>query len=156
MENSERLVSLLSSAEKKIVLAESCTAGLIADIIAKTPGASKVLWGSFVCYTVSAKNIMLGIPENLIAHYGAVSRETACAMAESALEKSDADIALSVTGLAGPDGDGTDTPVGTVWIAIALKGKEIFAKRFRFVGNRNEIRMSAVNIAVKELLNLFL
>ena len=154
MTNAEKLVLLLSSSGekgKKLVLAESCTAGLIANLLAEVPGASKILWGSFVCYTISAKNKMLGISEDSIEQYGAVSKETACAMAKGALEKSDADIAISITGLAGPQGDGSGVPIGTIWIGIALK-QEIFAKKFNFAGSRNEVRKKSAETAIKELL----
>ncbi|MDR2257578.1 MAG: nicotinamide-nucleotide amidohydrolase family protein, partial [Treponema sp.] len=97
----ENLVKKLYAASWTLVLAESCTAGLASDLIARIPGASRVLWGSFVCYTVEAKISMLGLNRDLIEKYGAVSRETACAMAEGALEKSGAPLAAAVTGLAG-------------------------------------------------------
>ena len=152
MTDSEKLIELLQKAGKRVITAESLTAGLVADLLAQTAGASKVLWGSYVCYTVEAKSAMLGISEKLIAEYGAVSRETACAMAEGALKQSAADIALSVTGLAGPGGDGTETPVGTVWIGIALRGKEVKARRLYYKGSRNEIRTAAAVDALRELL----
>jgi PncC family amidohydrolase len=102
-------------------LAESCTAGLAAAEIASVPGASKVFWGGFVTYSIEAKTAMLGIDRTLIEGYGAVSSETACAMACGALQKSGVDITAAVTGLAGPDGDDRGTPVGTVWIAVAAR-----------------------------------
>jgi len=154
MTDAEKLILFLSSSgekEKKLALAESCTAGLIADLLAQVPGASKILWGSFVCYTISAKIKMLGISEDLIKRYGAVSKETACAMARGALEKSEADIAISITGLAGPQGDNSEVPVGTIWIGIALK-EEVFAKKFNFAGSRNDVRKKSAETAIKELL----
>jgi PncC family amidohydrolase len=112
------------AAEKgcRIVAAESCTAGLVADLLARVPGASRVLWGSFVTYTIPAKIRMLNIDADLLKTHGAVSRETALAMAVGALAESGADLAVSVTGLAGPEGDGTTTPVGTVWMGLAWRG----------------------------------
>jgi PncC family amidohydrolase len=114
-------VRLLRDNALTLALAESCTAGLVADSIACVPGASNVFWGSFVTYQVAAKVAMLGIDRALIDRYGAVSAETARAMAEGALEKSGADLSASVTGLAGPDGDDRGTPIGTVWIAVAVR-----------------------------------
>jgi PncC family amidohydrolase len=146
------LVRRLEGLGKKAVAAESCTAGLAADLIARIPGASRVFWGSFVTYSIDAKARMLGIEEALIRKFGAVSRETALAMAEGALRKSGADYAFSVTGLAGPDGDGSGIPVGTVWIATFSSGGEGRASVFSFQGERNEIRRAAAQKAIAELL----
>jgi PncC family amidohydrolase len=146
------LVRCLDGLGKKAAAAESCTAGLAADLIARIPGASRVFWGSFVTYSIDAKIRMLGINGALIQKFGAVSRETALAMAEGALEQSGADYAFSVTGLAGPDGDGSGLPVGTVWIGTALTGGEGRASVFRFSGERNDIRRAAAQKAITELL----
>ncbi|MDR3130363.1 MAG: CinA family protein [Treponema sp.] len=135
----------------KIVTAESCTAGLTADLLASTPGASRVLWGGFVCYTPEAKARMLGIEKSFLEKYGLVSRETAMAMAESALEQSGADLAVSVTGLAGPDGDGSGVPVGTVWIGAALRGGECEALAYFYTGSRQEIRRAAARESLNVL-----
>jgi PncC family amidohydrolase len=149
------LVRRLEGLGKTVVAAESCTAGLAADLIARIPGASRVFWGSFVTYSIDAKIRMLGIDGALIRKFGAVSRETALAMAQGALEKSGADYAFSVTGLAGPGGDGSGLPVGTVWIATALAGGERRGRAavFRFSGERNEIRAAAAQQAIGEILN---
>jgi PncC family amidohydrolase len=151
------LVKLLTERSKMIALAESCTAGLAADMIARYPGASKVLWGSFVTYTADAKTRMLGVPKELIEAHGAVSRPVSLAMAEGALERSGASWAVSITGLAGPGGEGA--PVGTVWIGLAGpagKGAQPEAKRFLFEGSRNEVRAAAAAAALKELLERIL
>ncbi|MDR3343347.1 MAG: nicotinamide-nucleotide amidohydrolase family protein [Treponema sp.] len=147
------LIHKLSAASKTLVLAESCTAGLVADLLARIPGASGVLWGSFVCYTGAAKTAMLGVAPDLIRQYGAVSRETACAMVQGALARSSADMAVSVTGLAGPDGDGTSVPVGTVWIGTAVRGQEPAASVFHYTGSRNDLRAAAALTALGELIN---
>ena len=153
----ERVVKSLSAQRKTIVFAESCTGGMIADLIVRIPGASNVLWGSFVCYTEGAKTKMLGIPEILIEENGVVSKQTALAMAEGALRKSGASLAFSVTGFAGPQIDSQELPVGTVWIAVSETASEpnnrplSEAKMFLFKGNRNEVREAAA-IAVLELL----
>ncbi|GHV67658.1 competence damage-inducible protein A [Spirochaetia bacterium] len=148
----EKLIERLSALSWTVAMAESCTAGLAADLLAQISGASRVLWGSFVCYTPAAKTAMLGLEGSLIARYGAVSRETACAMAEGALKKSGADAALAVTGLAGPLGDGSAVPVGTVWIAAALRNRPVEAVSFHYEGSRNEIRAAAAVDALGELL----
>jgi PncC family amidohydrolase len=148
------LVRCLEGLGKTAAAAESCTAGLAADLIARIPGASRVFWGSFVTYSIDAKIRMLGIDGALIQKFGAVSRETALAMARGALEKSGADCAFSVTGLAGPGRDGSGLPVGTVWIATALAGGDgEGASVFRFSGERNEIRAAAARQAIREILS---
>ncbi|GHV81563.1 competence damage-inducible protein A [Spirochaetia bacterium] len=140
------------AAEKKLLIAaaESCTAGLVADLLAGVPGASKVFWGSFVSYTPEAKVRMLGVDAGSLCQYGAVSRETAVSMAKGALERSGADIAVSVTGLAGPEGDGSAVPVGTVYIGVAWSnGAKAVA--YHFFGSRNEVRRLAAGEALGEL-----
>jgi PncC family amidohydrolase len=139
-----------------IAIAESCTAGLAADMIARFPGASKVLWGSFVTYTADAKTKMLGVPKRLIEEHGAVSRNVALAMAEGALGKSGASWAVSITGLAGPGGEGA--PVGTVWVGLAgpAWASRPEAKDLLFKGSRNEVRLVAAAAALKRLLEKIL
>jgi PncC family amidohydrolase len=147
----EFLVKGLSALSLTVAVAESCTAGLVADLLAQVPGASRVFWGSFVSYTPAAKAAMLGVDGELIRRRGAVSRETALAMAEGALKRSGADMAVAVTGLAGPLGDGSGTPVGTVWIASAVRGEDSRASVFHYAGSRNETRYSAALDALREL-----
>ena len=150
----EKLVKDLGEQGKMIALAESCTAGLLADFIARVPGASGVLWGSFVVYTPDAKIRMLGLPEKLLKTHGPVSKPVALAMAEGALKKSGASWAVSVTGLAGPGGDNTRVPVGTVWIGVAGRDCLNRAKMFLFEGSRSEVREAATAAALEELLEL--
>ena len=145
------LVRRLSVLNTTVAAAESCTAGLAAALIARIPGASRVLWGSFVTYTPEAKIRMLGVGEECLRQNGAVSMETACAMARLALERSNAGYAFSITGLAGPGGDGK-MPAGTVWIATVRKGEEPEAVLFRFRGSRNQIRLRAAEKALELLL----
>ena len=148
------LVKKLSLRGESIASAESCTAGLGAAHIAAIPGASMVLWGSFVCYGVESKHKMLGIPEDAIKAHGPVSRPIALAMAEAALEKSGASWAFSITGLAGPAADAYGSPVGTVWVGIACKKNHIasYAVGFLIEGSRNDVRESAAAIAFNEIL----
>ena len=142
------LIETLASASHTLAAAESCTAGLVADRLARVPGASRVFWGSFVAYAVDAKVRLLGVDPALISRHGAVSRETALAMASGALEKSGAHMAVSVTGLAGPEGDGSGQPVGTVWIGIARRGLPPEAVACRFAGDRNAVRAAAAREAI--------
>jgi len=150
------LIKKLKELSVKLCLAESCTAGLVSSLLAAVPGASGVLWGGFVCYTQEAKVYMLGLNEKELNAHGLVSRETACSMAQGALKKSnensasEAFIAASVTGLAGPEGDGSNVPVGTVWVAAASQGG-VTAREFHFKGLRDEVRLLAA-IEVMEII----
>jgi len=148
----ERVLQKLSEKSLKLALAESCTAGLISALLAEIPGASKTLFGSFVCYTKEAKISMLGIDKYVLEEHGLVSKETASLMAVGALKKSGANIAAAVTGLAGPEGDGSGVPVGTVWVAAAIKDGKTTAREFHFTGSRNTVRTRAA-ITVLELID---
>jgi len=145
----ETLIEKLKTQSCTLTLAESCTAGLISGLLAEIPGASAVLWGSFVCYTQEAKVSMLGLDNEELEINGLVSEKTALSMALGALKKSGAYFAAAVTGLAGPQGDGSAVPVGTVWAATARRNGSTAASEFHFTGSRNIIRIRAV-IAVLE------
>ncbi|MDR1411176.1 MAG: nicotinamide-nucleotide amidohydrolase family protein [Spirochaetaceae bacterium] len=153
--NAEKLIRIASEKGLRVVLAESCTAGLASNLLAETSGASGVLWGSYVTYTPEAKQAMLGLENGVLEKYGAVSRETALAMAEGALRASGADIAASVTGLAGPGGDGSDKPVGTVFIAgLCRAGGPAEIREYHFAGPRNSVRLEAAGELIALLLSL--
>ena len=151
-----RLVQILARSRRTLVLAESCTAGLVSELVARTGGASAVLWGAFVCYTPEAKKLMLGLDGGVLARHGPAGMETAREMAVLALRKSGAGLSASVVGVAGPLGDGSPLPVGTVRIAVALRspaGETVFSeKELLFTGNRAEVRMQAAASALGELL----
>jgi PncC family amidohydrolase len=146
-----RLVEILGGRSQTVAAAESCTAGLVADLFARIPGASRVFWGSFVTYMVDAKVRILGLDPQQVERCGPVSRKTACDMALGALEKSGADYAVAVTGLAGPGGDGTAVSVGTVWIAVTGRDRVGNAYLFHFEGSRKEIREQAALEALEAL-----
>ena len=151
-----RLIEELANKHYTLVLAESCTCGLVSDLIARVSGASRVFWGSFVCYSPEAKKRMLRIDGDFLEKHGLVSAETAEKMALNALDIADVDFGASVTGLAGPLGDGSDTPVGTVFIAIAHRCYNevtVNVKPLFFNGTRNEIRMQAALAVIEEALN---
>ena len=155
----ESLVERLARRHETLVLAESCTAGLVSDLVARVSGASAVLWGSFVCYTAGAKERMLGIDGDFLRQQGLVSRETAREMALHALDLAGVSIAAAVTGLAGPSGDGSDTPVGTVWVSLARRGNFCGVaeawhteKELHFQGTRAEVRMQAAGAVLEKLL----
>jgi nicotinamide-nucleotide amidase len=116
----------------RLATAESCTGGLIAASITAVPGSSLVLERGFVTYSNEAKVEMLGVPADLIQRRGAVSQEVALAMVEGALKQSRADIAIAVTGIAGPDGGSAEKPVGLVHIAAARRGGPRLHEERRF------------------------
>jgi nicotinamide-nucleotide amidase len=132
------------------VTAESCTGGLIAGALTDVPGSSSVVDRGFVTYSNQAKAEMLGVSTDTLDAHGAVSRETALEMAEGALARSRAGIALSVTGIAGPEGGSGEKPVGLVWFGIAREGEPTRAER-RLFPNRGRafIRREAVRTALE-------
>ena len=137
-----------------IAAAESCTGGLVAAAITDVPGASAVLDRGFVTYSNEAKVEMLGVPLMLITQHGAVSGPVARAMAKGALAHSRADIAVSVTGVAGPSGGTARKPVGLVWFGLAVKGGLARIERRVFAdSDRNLVRLRASETALGLLLN---
>jgi nicotinamide-nucleotide amidase len=137
-----------------IATAESCTGGLIAGELTGIPGSSAVVDRGFVTYSNDAKIEMLGVPAKTIATHGAVSAETARAMAEGALARSQADLTVSVTGIAGPGGGSADKPVGLVWFGCAHTGKptQTLSRRYGEVG-RDRVRALTVEEALQLLLH---
>ena len=148
-ETAHDLVRESKEAGLTIATAESCTGGLIAAALTAVPGASSVLECGFVTYSNESKTQMLGVPAELIVKSGAVSAEVAAAMAEGALERSRADIAVAVTGIAGPDGGSKEKPVGLVHLAGARRGGALLLeeKRFGDIG-RNAVRTEAAAAAL--------
>jgi nicotinamide-nucleotide amidase len=139
----------------RLATAESCTGGLIAGLLTEIPGSSEVLDRGFVVYSDRAKSDLLAVPAGLIADQGAVSEAVARAMAEGAVENSNAHAAVAVTGVAGPGGGTNPKPVGLVHIAAAREGRAILheAHRFGDIG-RSEIRLASVEAALKLLQRL--
>lgn len=135
----EVVAALLKDSGKTLALAESCTGGLIAARITARAGSSAYFLEGNVTYSNGAKERMLGVPAELIVARGAVSAEVAKAMAEGARRAAGSDLALSVTGIAGPDGGGAEKPVGTVFIALASAG-ECRVQGYRFPGDREHVR----------------
>lgn len=138
-----------------LVTAESCTGGLIAKCLTDLPGSSAWFERGWVTYSDRAKRQDIGVAAGLIKRHGAVSEPVARAMAQGALRASRADTALSVTGIAGPEGGSAEKPVGTVWIAWARRDgsrTSVRAKRFRFTGTRDAVRRQSAAAALKGLL----
>ena len=130
----------------KITTAESCTGGLLSALFTEISGASKVFERGFVTYSNEAKIQMLGVKKETLENFGAVSKEVAGEMAQGALKNSSADVAIAITGVAGPNGGSAEKPVGLVYIALNER-----VQKFNFGGDRSEVRKSAI-IAALEML----
>lgn len=131
-----------------LACAESCTGGLVAAALTDVPGASDVFLGGVVSYSNEMKSTLLGVPEAVLAQFGAVSEQTARAMAEGALAASGASVAVSTTGVAGPGGGTPDKPVGLVWFGLATTGGHVSAVERRFIGDRDMVRRRATSFAL--------
>lgn len=145
----ETVLRLLRERKATVSIAESCTAGAVGFLLTETPGSSEVFERGFLTYSDSAKGDLLGVPRDVLNRHGAVSEETARAMARGCRAAADSRYALAVTGIAGPDGGTPDKPIGLVYIAaVGPKGEE--CARFQFRGDRNSIRwksaFSALNL----------
>jgi nicotinamide-nucleotide amidase len=136
----------------RLATAESCTGGLIAAALTHWPGSSDVVERGFVTYSNDSKTDLLGVPEPLIATAGAVSREVAAMMAEGALARSNTDIAVSVTGIAGPGGGSAEKPVGLVWFGLAQDNRPTRTASQVFPGDRAAVRAAAAHYALTLLL----
>ena len=147
-----RLLQACRERGLKLATAESCTGGLIAGLLTEIPGSSDVVERGFVTYSNDAKMEMLGVPRATLDSVGAVSRETALAMAAGALANSRADVAVAVTGVAGPGGGSAEKPVGLVHLAVARKGRqpEHLEMRYGDLG-RPGIRAATVTTALEML-----
>lgn len=153
----ERVVLENKAAGRSVALAESCTGGLVSAAITEIPGSSAVLGSGYVTYSNDAKIKMLGVNEDILDTFGAVSVAVAWAMAQGALKKSGADIAVAISGVAGPDGGTEKKPVGTVVFAVAEKDKDpndMIADRMDFGSDKSraEIRTLATLHALGLLL----
>ena len=136
--------------------AESCTGGLIAAACTELAGSSNWFDRGVVTYSNQAKTDLLGVPAALIDQHGAVSEAVARAMASGALARSQAQVAVAVTGVAGPTGGSPDKPVGTVWLAWAVQDGRIQAQRHQFAGDRAAVRTATVQCALQGVLDLAL
>lgn len=145
-----RLLKQLDEAGLMVATAESCTGGLIAATLTEIAGSSTVIDRGFVTYSNEAKTDMLGVPADMINTHGAVSEPVAISMAEGALARSQANIAVSVTGVAGPGGGSAEKPVGTVHFGCARKGQETVHSHMLFEGmDRTQVRTASVAHAFK-------
>ncbi len=135
----------------RVATAESCTGGLVAAALTAIAGSSDVVERGFVTYSNAAKMELLGVPSETIAEHGSVSAQTAAAMARGAVARGGVDLAVSITGIAGPGGGTPQKPVGLVYVALARKGGAVGVERRVFPGNRAEIRQAALVQALEML-----
>lgn len=152
--NAEQVLEGCRRAGYQIATAESCTGGLIAGSLTAIAGSSDVVDRGFVTYTNEAKHQMLGVPMVLFETVGAVSEDVARAMAEGAVENSDSQIAVSVTGIAGPGGGTDSKPVGLVHMAVAVKKRPTLHERHVFPGDRHGVRIATVGHALSLIINV--
>ncbi len=145
---SQKLGAALLSKGWKLVLAESCTGGQLAETITDVPGSSQWFDRGFVSYSNQSKVEMLGVKPSVLDEYGAVSKETAYEMAMGAINHSDADITLSITGIAGPSGGTKNKPVGTVWFGLGVRNGHCECRKMHFSSGRQSIRHEAVMFAL--------
>ncbi|MGC9270759.1 CinA family protein [Acidiphilium sp.] len=148
----ERVVSLARQSRLTITTAESCTGGMIAAAITDIAGSSAAFGYGFVTYANQAKTDLLEVSTALLEAEGAVSEAVACAMAEGALRRAGADVAIAVTGIAGPDGGSAAKPVGTVWFGLARRGGPTRAERLIFPGDRAAVRAATRDHALDLLI----
>jgi nicotinamide-nucleotide amidase len=146
----EVVVKLLVQGNQTVAVAESCTGGLLANRITNVPGASEVFLAGYICYANQAKIDMLNVDPQLIEKYGAVSEPVARALAEHARGCARSDYALATTGIAGPGGGSPEKPVGTVHIALAVRGETI-TKKFFFPTDRETFKQIATQAALELL-----
>lgn len=145
------LLERCKAAGVMVATAESCTGGLIAATLTAIAGSSAVLDRGFVTYSNAAKNELVGVPAALIEAHGAVSKPVARAMAEGAISRSRAQLAIAVTGVAGPGGGSADKPAGLVWFGCARAGQPTITARRIFAGDRTDIRRATVAEALAML-----
>ena len=149
---SAELGSLLAARGWRVTAAESCTGGLVAGAITATAGSSSWFDQAFVTYSNAAKADALGVADRVLEAHGAVSEAVACAMADGARTRAGADVAVAVTGIAGPGGGTSQKPVGTVCFAWALRDAPVVSATRRFDGDRTAIRRASVVAALEGLI----
>ncbi|MDO4247368.1 MAG: nicotinamide-nucleotide amidohydrolase family protein [Neisseria sp.] len=150
MMNLQNIAERLMATGKSVSCAESCTGGLLAAEFTRLPGSSAWFHMSWVTYSNEAKQRLLGVLPHTLETHGAVSEETVREMADGALRLANADYALSISGIAGPDGGSAQKPVGTVCFGLATR-QTSFARRMHFTGDRDAVRAQAVAFALQWL-----
>ena len=153
MTTAERLVTALAERKMTCATAESCTGGGVGHAITAVPGSSAVFMGGIISYDNSVKRDILGVPEEVLATKGAVSPECAAAMADGARRRLKTDIAVSLTGIAGPGGGSAEKPVGLVWFGLA-SATGVTTEKMVFPGDREAVRTAAIEHAMRLLARL--
>jgi nicotinamide-nucleotide amidase len=152
----DQVVALLVEQGLSVAVAESCTGGLVAARLTERPGSSAYVLGGIVAYSNEVKEALVGVPQATLVEYGAVSSETALALADGARSRLGADLGIGVTGIAGPDGGSEEKPVGTVWVAVSARDGGRIVRQTRLPGNRAEIRDRSTTLALHLLRRLLL
>ncbi len=152
-ELAEKLGQRMTAKSMKLASAESCTGGWLAKIITDTPGSSVWFSCSVVSYSNEAKQSLLGVSKNTLEKFGAVSAETVREMTEGLFLRTEADVAVSISGVAGPGGGSEDKPVGLVWLSWGERDKPLFVESFNFEGDRAQVRKESVKQALNCLLD---
>ena len=138
----------------RLATAESCTGGWIAKLLTDIAGSSDWFECAIVSYSNEAKKHLLKVPAGVLLDHGAVSENTVLAMQQGIFIETRADAGISVSGIAGPGGGSDEKPVGTVWIAVSLRDQMVHTQKFLFDGDRNQVRLQAVDAALKAMLEL--
>jgi len=146
------VLTLCRSKGLHLATAESCTGGMVAAALTDIAGSSDVVERGLVTYSNEAKSELLGVPEKLLETHGAVSAETAAAMAAGALGAAPVDLAVAITGIAGPGGATPTKPVGLVWFGCARRGEPVTTEQHVFPGDRAAVRLAATKRALELLL----
>jgi len=149
-----QLGNCLNTRDMALATAESCTGGWIAKAITDLTGSSVWFEGSIVCYSNALKQSLLGVPEKTLEDFGAVSSETVTAMTEGVFAHTPADVAVSVSGIAGPGGGSDEKPVGTVWLCWGRRDEAPIAQSFLFEGDREAVRLQSVEKALRCVMDL--
>ncbi|MDD2887497.1 MAG: CinA family protein [Aliarcobacter sp.] len=146
-----KLQTLLRANKQTITVAESCTGGLVASMITKVSGSSDIFNGSIVTYSNKIKNQELNVKNETLEKYGAVSCEVVNEMLDGVIKKFDANFAIAISGIAGPNGGTKNKPVGTVVIGISDSNDHKIVNVYNFSGSREEVQIHAAKIALKEI-----
>lgn len=149
-----QLAERLTNTALTLAVAESCTGGLLGATLTDRPGSSKWFERGWITYSNQAKHEELGVEPSSLASHGAVSAVVATEMAMGALRRSPADLAVAISGIAGPGGGSADKPVGTVCLGWARRGREARSREYRFSGDRIAVREQSVAVALEGLLGL--
>jgi nicotinamide-nucleotide amidase len=152
----DHVATLLLAGKLTVAAAESCTGGLVAARLTDRPGSSVYVLGGIVAYSNEVKEAAVGVPHATLAEFGAVSAETALALADGARERLGADLAVGVTGIAGPGGGTAEKPVGLVWVAVSSRDGARIVRQARMPGGRADIRERTTTLAVHLLRRLLL